>query len=99
MLLALTAVETWVKSFVLTVIRRGIYQNLLWTQEKYIKKLVLVSATSTLVTGADEETLIRIPYIHYLVRFQKNKGTIQALIDSSSKVNVMSLAYAKKLEL
>ena len=39
--------------------------------------------------------------IHYPVRFQKDKeeGTIWALIDSGSKVNAMTLAYAKQLGL
>ncbi len=39
--------------------------------------------------------LQRMPYIQYLVQFQNNK--VQALIDSSSEVNVMILAYAMKL--
>ena len=37
-------------------------------------------------------------YIHYLVQFKTDKkATIRALIDSGSKVNAMTLAYAKQL--
>ena len=39
------------------------------------------------------------PCIHYPVQFRNNKETIQALIDFGSKVNVMTLAYTKKLGL
>ena len=62
-------------------------------------------ATSALVTGASKEApemvLDRVPCIHYLVQFQKNKerATIQALIDSASEVNAMTPAYAKQLGL
>lgn len=37
------------------------------------KKLVLVSATSALVTEAslEDTSVTRVPYIHYLVQFQK----------------------------
>ena len=41
----------------------------------------------------------RVPCIHYLVQFQKDKEVIKALIDSGSKVNAMTLAYAKQLGL
>ena len=38
--------------------------------------------------------------LHYLVQSTKNKeATIQALIDSGSEVNAMTLAYAKELSL
>ena len=69
------------------------------------KKLVLVSATSALVTGASKEpqkviVLDRMPCIYYPVQFRKDKGaTIWALIDSASKVNAMTPAYAKQLGL
>ena len=68
------------------------------------KKLVSVLATSALVTEASKEAqeviLDRVPCIYYLVQFQKDKGvTIQALIDLDSKVNAMTLAYAKQLGL
>ena len=44
--------------------------------------------------------LDRLPCIHYQVQFRKDQGaTIQALIDSSSKVNAMTPAYAKQLGL
>lgn len=37
--------------------------------------------------------------IHHLVRFKKDQIKVQALLNSDSKVNVMSLAYAAKLGL
>ena len=68
------------------------------------KKLVPVSATSVSVTEASKEAqkviLDRVPYLHYPVQFQKEKGaSIQALINLGSKVNTMTLAYAKQLGL
>ena len=42
----------------------------------------------------------RVPYIHYPVQFRKDKGaTIQVLIDSGSKVNAITMVYAKQLNL
>ena len=63
------------------------------------KKLVLVSATSTSVTGAKEapkvRILNRISCICYLAQFRKDKGKdVLALLDSGSEVNAMTLAYA-----
>ena len=60
--------------------------------------------TSASVTEASKEAqkviLDRVPYIHYLVQFWKDKGaTIWALINLSSKVNTMTPAYAKQLSL
>ena len=67
------------------------------------KKLVLVSATSAPMTRAgkkDEEILERILYIHYLLRFHKDKeNKMRALIDSGSEVNAMMPANALKLGL
>ena len=68
------------------------------------KKLVSVLATSASVIEAGKEAqemiLDRVPCIHYLVQFQKDKGAIiRALINSSNKVNAMTLAYAKQLDL
>ena len=49
---------------------------------------------------AQEVILNRLPCIYYLVQFRKDKGaTIQALINLDSKVNMMTLAYAKQLGL
>ena len=63
------------------------------------KKLVLVLATSTSMTDAREEALVLkyIPYIYYPIRFKKNK--VQALFNSSSEVNAMTLPYISKLGL
>ena len=63
------------------------------------KKLVLVSATSTSVTGAREEALKRVPYIHYPVQFKKDKTQLQALVDSESEANTMHPSFAKQLGL
>ena len=66
------------------------------------KKLVLVSATSASLIGANKEAqevivVDRVPCIHYLIQFQKDKATIWALLNSGSEVNAMILAYAKQL--
>ena len=37
------------------------------------------------MTGAREEALERILYIHYLVQFKRNKTHLQALVDSGSE--------------
>ena len=63
------------------------------------KKLVSVSATSTLVTGAREEALECIPYICYPVQFKKDKTPVQALIDSGSEVNAIHPSFVKQLGL
>ena len=59
------------------------------------KKLVLVSATSTLTTGIREKALKHVPYIRYPVQFKKDKTPMQALIDLGSEVNTMHLSFAK----
>ena len=71
------------------------------------KKLVLVLATFTSMTGAKEEALERekdleqVPCIYYSVQFKKNtsKAQVQALINSKSEVNAIHLAFAKQLGL
>ena len=49
------------------------------------------------VTGSDEEDVVRVPCIHYPVRFQEEQ--VKALLDSGSEVNAMNLDYARKLGL
>ena len=75
------------------------------------KKLVLVSAISTSMTGADKEAQVtqatqkekkvipdRVLCIYYPVQFWKKKGTIiWALINLGNEINAMTLAYAKQL--
>ena len=70
------------------------------------KKLVSVLAISVPVTDnrSEEVVLERVPCIYYPVWFQEDQGQgnqkqIRALLDSGSKVNAMSPAYAKKLGL
>ena len=54
-----------------------------------------------LVTGAKKTQKVilnQISYIYFLMQFQIDKeATIWALIDLSSNVNIMTLAYAKRL--
>ena len=69
-------------------------------QATKVKKLVLVLATSASVTETSKEAqemiLDWVPCIYYPVQFHKDKRrTIWALIDFSSKFNVMTLVYAK----
>ena len=70
-------------------------------QATQAKKLVSVLATSVSMTGANKEAqkviLEQIPCIHYLVQFQKYKEVIRALINSGSKINVITPAYTFKL--
>ena len=63
------------------------------------KKLVSVSVTSMSVTGAREEALERVLYIHYPVQFKKDKTQVQALVNSESEVNAMHPSFAKQLGL
>ena len=49
------------------------------------------------VTGSNEEDVVRVPCIHYPVRFQEEQ--IRALLDSGSEVNAMNPDYARKLGL
>ena len=62
------------------------------------KNLASVSATSAPVTEVSKKgdiALDRMPCIYYSIWFKKNK--VQALINSGSKVNVITLVYASKL--
>ena len=72
-------------------------------QATQAKKLVSVSVISASVTGANKEAqeviLDRVSCIYYPVQFQKDKEVIRALIDSGSKLNAMTPAYAFKLGL
>ena len=63
------------------------------------KKLVLVSATSVPVIEASQEDVVLdwVLCICYPIWFKKNK--VQALIDSGSGVNAMTLGYASNLGL
>ena len=56
-----------------------------------------VLATSVPVIDSDKEVVIRVPYIHYPVRFQEEQ--VKALLNSGSKVNAMNPNYARKLRL
>ena len=65
-----------------------------------VKKLVLVLATSTMMTSTRKKTLEHIHYIHYPVWFKNtNKTQVQAVIDSRSKVNTIHPSFTKQLGL
>ena len=69
-------------------------------KETRVKKLVLVLATYTLVTGAREETLERVSCIYYPVQVKNTSDAqIQALVDSGSEVNTIHPTFAKQLGL
>lgn len=58
----------------------------------------LVANPETLIpTTAAFLLLKHISYIYYLLYFRKDKNNVEALINLSSKVNVMTPTYAKKL--
>lgn len=50
-----------------------------------------------LILGNFTLLLKRMPYIYYLFHFKKDHEKIQALINSGSEVNAMTLAYTEKL--
>ena len=60
------------------------------------KKLVSVLTTSVSLTDGSEG-VVKVSCIHYPVRFQEEQ--VRVLLDSGSKVNTMSPAYAEKLGL
>ena len=65
-------------------------------------KLVSISATSAPVTKASQEDVVVLDWvtcIRYPIWFKKSKVQAQALLDSGSKVNAMTLRYALKLGL
>ena len=68
------------------------------------KKLILVLTIFILVTGTKKalkvKVLDRVPYIYYSMQLQKDKGKdVLALLNSRSKANAMTPAYAAKLGL
>ena len=66
------------------------------------KKLVLISATSLLVTKARKKRYMSLkwmPCFYYPLHFQKDIVGVRALIDSGVEINAMTLAYALKLGL
>ena len=86
---------TLARSCISTVIRKAITPATAPTS----KKLVLVLATSVLITDRGEKVAVKISCIYYPVWFQEDQEQISVLLNSNSKVNAMSPAYAKKLGL
>lgn len=75
-----------------------------------INNLLVVSSLATLILAVNNfalplkvtnilPSLNRMPYIHHLVQFKKDQAKVQALLDSSSKINTMTLVYMAKLGL
>ncbi len=72
-------------------------ESLCYQVPRQAKKLVAVSVTSTSMTDKKtKKELERVPYIWYPVTF---KDQTEALLDSESKVNAMSQAFAQQLGL
>ena len=56
------------------------------------------------LTDTNGKKIVSVPCTHYLIQYQESQGQkgqeqVKALLDSSSKVNAMSLAFARKLGL
>lgn len=58
---------------------------------------MVIFASVTEVSKKNDVILERVLYIYYLVLFKKNK--VHILINLDSKVNIMILGYASKLDL
>lgn len=69
-----------------------------FTVDFILKKPIANTKVST-PTAEAFLPLKRVPYIHHLVRFKKDQAKIQVLLNSDSEVNVMTSAYAAKLDL
>ena len=54
--------------------------------------------TFVLVTDGDEKFVVKVPYIYYLVQFQEDQKSVKALLNSSSKANIINLDNIWKLE-
>ena len=77
--------------------KKSLYFKILFAKKKRFKKLVLVLRTFISVTSKKSIILDHILYIYYLVHFQKNSNNIEVLLDSCSKINIMTFIYASKL--
>ena len=51
------------------------------------------------MTDGDEEVVVRVPCIYYLVWFQEDKDQVRALLNSGNEVNAMNPAFTRKLGL
>ena len=95
------------KLSIITVTKKVFCKELFWTLKEleHLKKLVLVLATSAPMTDTSRKaTFERAPCIWYLVQLRRkndhNKDKdMTALINLSSKVNVIHFAYITKLGL
>lgn len=78
-------------------------QKPLCQQVSEVKKLVVLSVTSLLVTKASMKNTLRplkiVPCIYHQLYFQKNLRETRAFIDSNIEVNVITLVYIVKLSL
>ena len=77
-------------------------ENRWWDRQLYyLQKVQSLPLSESIGTSkkALKVILDQVSCIYYLVQFCQDKEIIQALINFGSEVNVMSLAYAKKLGL
>lgn len=59
----------------------------------------MIPSLQTLAPDNSSLLVERLLCIYYLVRFKKDKTKVQALIDTSSKINAITPAYMAKLGL
>ena len=50
------------------------------------------------MTDTSGKEVVRVPCIHYQVRFQEGQEQVKALLNSGSEVNAMSPAYIERLD-
>lgn len=61
-------------------------------------KPVIVSNFKICTFNIKVFTLVnQVLYIYYLLYFQRNKDDVETLINSNNKINIITLAYTKKL--
>lgn len=67
-----------IRSATIIVLKKVLFEGLSHTQEKYVKKLVVVMAISLSMTKARKKIIFeRIPFIWYLIWFKKNQENIR----------------------
>lgn len=91
-------------SSVITAIRKAVYRA---KKAKKAKKLAAaVLATTTLITtnleadaSSKAVSLQQVPYIWYLVQFNKGQPEVQALINFNNEVNIITPGFISNLDL
>ena len=77
--------------------QKGLFCKVLLETSKKLVSVLAIFAPVNKASKKDDVILDWVPYIHYLIRFKKDK--VQALIDFDSKINAIIPAYALKLDL